>query len=111
MRNKSETEAFTKAIETYGEANQLVILFEEMSELQKEVCKSIRYNKRQFRNPIAEEVADVEIMLEQVKMIYGIEEEVEMWRLDKVVRLRENLGLAPSRSADFEEWNRDGKDV
>lgn len=92
-RTRSETEVFKKAIETYSEANQLVVLFEEMSELQKEVCKSIRYNKRQLKPKIAEELADVEIMLEQLKIIFDIDSEVEMWRLDKVVRLKENLGM------------------
>ena len=94
-RTKSEQETFAKAIETYGEASQLIVLFEEMSELQKEICKSIRYNKRQLKTKVAEELADVEIMLEQVKMIFDIDDDVEMWRLDKVVRLRERLGIIP----------------
>ena len=35
-------------------------------------------------------------MLEQVKMIFGIDDEdVEMWRLDKIVRLRRTLGILP----------------
>jgi hypothetical protein len=35
-------------------------------------------------------------MLDQTKMIFNIsDEDVEGWRLDKVVRLRERLGLAP----------------
>ena len=46
-----------------------------MSELQKEICKSIRFSRIKFRNQIAEELADVEIMLEQVKMIFDIEDE------------------------------------
>lgn len=93
-RSKSEEAAFRKAIDTFGEASQLVMLFEEMSELQKEICKAIRYNKRQLRDHVAEELADVEIMLEQTKMIFDVDDDTEMWRLDKVVRLRERLGLA-----------------
>lgn len=92
-RSRSETEVFKKAIETYGEAIQLVVLFEEMSELQKEVCKSFRFDRVTRKRYIAEELADVEIMLEQAKMIYGIDEDVEMWRLDKVVRLKQRLGM------------------
>lgn len=105
MRTRSETDTFREAIKQYGEANQLIVLFEEMSELQKEVCKSIRYNKRQLKPKIAEELADVEIMLEQVKMIFDIDEDVEGWRLDKTVRLRERLGLAPSREPDWGDRN------
>ena len=92
-RSRSETEVFKKAIETYGEAIQLVVLFEEMSELQKEVCKSFRFDRVTRKRYIAEELADVEIMLEQAKMIYGIDDDVEMWRLDKVVRLKQRLGM------------------
>ena len=93
MRTRNETETFQKAIDEYGAANQLVVLFEEMSELQKEVCKAFRYNRAQFAPHVAEEVADLEIMLEQTKLIFGIDDDVEMWRLDKVVRLRERLGM------------------
>lgn len=94
---KSEQEVFAKAIEEYGRQNQLIVLFEEMSELQKEVCKSVRYKtSKSILAHIAEEIADVSIMLDQTKMIFSIsDEDVEGWRLDKVVRLRERLGLAP----------------
>ena len=95
MRTESEAEVFRKAIDTYGEESQMHMVLEEMSELAKEVCKSLRYTKNQRRRHVAEEVADVEIMLEQIKMIYRIDDDVEMWRLDKVVRLKEKLGLIP----------------
>lgn len=99
-RSKIETDTFTKAIGKYGEAHQLIVLFEEMSELQKEICKSFRYNRESQKDHIAEELADTEIMLEQAKMIFGIDEDVEGWRLDKVVRLRERLGIVPNYSAE-----------
>ena len=92
-RSRIEADTFRKAIGKYGEANQLIVLFEEMSELQKEICKSFRYNRESLKDHIAEELADVEVMLEQTKMIYGIDEDGEGWRLDKVVRLRERLGM------------------
>lgn len=93
-RSRSEEEVFREAIKQYGEAIQLVVLLEEMSELQKEICKSFRFERITRKRYIAEELADVEIMLEQAKMIYGIDnDEIEMWRLDKVVRLKERLGM------------------
>lgn len=95
MRTESEVEVFRKAIETYGEDSQMHMVLEEMSELAKEICKSFRFGKKGRRRKVAEEVADVEIMLEQIKMIYRIDDDVEMWRLDKVVRLKEKLGLIP----------------
>ncbi len=95
MFTKSEIETFRKAISTFGENSQLVVAMEEMSELSKELCKSIRYNRQQYTHKVAEEIADCEIMFAQLKLIYKIEEEVEMWRLDKTVRLKERLGELP----------------
>ena len=92
--SKSEIETLQTAIQAYGETSQLLMLFEEMSELQKAVCKAIRFPKRNHR-AVAEEIADVEIMLEQCKMIFGVHEESEMWRTDKIIRLKKRLGLLP----------------
>lgn len=95
MRSKNEELIFKTAIETFGETNQLHMLLEEMSELQKEVCKAMRFTKKMYRKKVAEEIADVEIMIEQVKMIFNVDEDVEGWRLDKTVRLAERLGAIP----------------
>lgn len=93
-RTRIEEETFKAAFQKYGEPHQLMILFEEMAELMKEVSKGIRYSKEIKRNSIAEEIADVEIMLEQCKMIFDIpDDDVEGWRLDKIVRLRHTLGI------------------
>ena len=95
MRTRNEQEVFETAISRYGETSQLHMLLEEMSELAKEICKSMRYSKKQYKAKVAEEVADVEIMLEQIKIIFGIDDDVEGWRLDKVVRLAERLDGVP----------------
>lgn len=94
-RTKSEQDTFEVAISTYGSENQMVVAIEELSELQKEVCKALRFNKKQFRRKVAEEIADCEIMIEQLKMIFNVDEDAEMYRLDKVVRLKTRLGLLP----------------
>lgn len=93
MRTESEIKAFEKAIETYGINNQVIVAIEELSELQKELCKVLRINLGRPRSRMAEEIADVEIMLEQLKMIFKNDENVEMYRLDKVVRLKTRLGM------------------
>ena len=62
---------------------------EEMSELQKELCKDLR-GRGSFEH-IAEEIADVEIMLEQMKMLFGCTDDVRDWRRRKVERLKERL--------------------
>ncbi|AOY78414.1 hypothetical protein BJL90_15980 [Clostridium formicaceticum] len=65
------------------------MVFEEMSELQKELCKALRGNK--VTGNIAEEIADVEIMLEQMKLLFGIESLVRANKIYKLERLDERL--------------------
>ena len=84
-----EKTVFQTAIKQYGTFAQTLMLLEEMSELQKEICKSWR--GKDNREQIAEEIADVEIILAQVKMIYDVAEDAEKWRNAKVKRLWERL--------------------
>ena len=60
------------AIKTFGEEKQKVVAIEELSELQKELTKDIRGKGSKDR--IMLEIADVEIMLEQIKIMHGIKE-------------------------------------
>lgn len=78
-----------QAIKEYGPTAQLWVVLEEMSELAKEICKSVR--GKDNTEEIAEEVADVEIMLEQVKMIFGVHDLVEWNIAKKVCRLKNRL--------------------
>ena len=55
------------ALEAFGKEHQLIICMEEMAELTKELTKHLR--GRDNIPQIAEEVADVEIMLEQLKIL------------------------------------------
>ena len=56
-------------IDYYGKASQLTMCIEEMSELTKELCKCHR--GMYHRNTVIEEVADVLVTLEQVKLMFG----------------------------------------
>lgn len=60
---------FKELINKYGK-QQLVVAIEELSELQKEICKSLR-DKTNLSN-LCEEIADVYIMLAQLKIFYDI---------------------------------------
>lgn len=85
----SDAEVLQRALDTYGSALQIMMVFEEMSELQKELCKYLR-GKYSPTN-IAEEIADVEIMLEQMKMLFRCADDVRDVRRRKVERLKERL--------------------
>ena len=79
-----------KAIETYGKDMQLTVAVEEFSELIKEICKSKR--GRDNRNNIIEEIADCYIMLEQLGIIFGIEDtEINQVIDEKLTRLEKRL--------------------
>ena len=67
-----DQEIIKKAIDKWGKQAQLLMVLEEMSELQKEILKHL--NRGQDNLPeIIDETADVEIMLTQLKYIFGIE--------------------------------------
>ena len=61
---------YQAACEKYGIDSQIVIAIEEMSELTKEICKISR-GQGNVEN-LAEEIADVTIMMEQLRLIYDI---------------------------------------
>lgn len=85
-------EVCRSAIEHYGAEPQKLMVMEEMSELQKELCKNSRGHDNHIN--IAEEIADVLIMLEQMVILYDCAEQVEDWHKVKVARLKKRIGKA-----------------
>lgn len=89
-------EILQRAIDTYGADNQCLKAVEEMSELTKALMK-IRFVKKAgvqydiILDSIAEEMADVEIMLEQLHMIYQNDNKVNEYRQKKIERLERRL--------------------
>lgn len=87
---------YMRAIAEFGAENQKKMLFEELAELQNAVCKYDR--GRGSKDSIAEEIADVRIMIEQIIRIYRIpEEQVEVWKNKKLARLSEILSITEDR--------------
>lgn len=83
---------FQTALETWGPEAQTVMVFEEMSELQKELCKHERGKNN--AEEIAEEIADVQIMLEQMIILHNCGEAVEEYKRSKIERLKIRLGIS-----------------
>ena len=81
------------ALDTFGAESQTLVMMEEMSELQKELCKYARGAENM--SWIAEEIADVQIMLEQMIILHGCAQLVREYRESKLERLRERLGETP----------------
>lgn len=87
-----------RALQTWGEQAQMMMVVEEMSELMKEILKNINRKKDNITE-IIEETADVEIMLAQLKENYQIAEKVEAYKADKIKMIEQRLN-------DWDEKNK-----
>lgn len=96
-------EVLQKAINTYGVKNQMIKTVEELSELSQALCKSLvrlNYTKEKTSleddlksvDNIFKEMADVEIMLEQCKIMFQCDKEVNRWKQKKIERFERRMG-------------------
>ena len=86
---EQRVQTYTNALIHFGKASQLVVALEELSECQKEICKTMRgYSNLDH---LAEEIADATIMLEQVRLIFGLNDLVCEKMDEKVMRLDDRL--------------------
>lgn len=90
MADMNEEKIYRAALDTWGAQAQTLIAFEEMAELQKELCKNARGADN--RLAIAEEIADVRIMLDQMEFLHMCKDEAARFREEKLLRLRERIG-------------------
>ena len=79
-----------RALHTWGEQAQMMMVVEEMSELMKEILKNVTRGKDNLAE-IIEETADVEIMLEQLKENYQIADKVEAYKSEKIKLIERRL--------------------
>lgn len=79
-----------RALKTWGEQAQMMMVVEEMSELMKEILKNICRHKDNI-DQIVEETADVEIMLAQLKENYQIFDRVEAYKTEKIKLIAKRL--------------------
>ena len=76
------------AVEKYGQGAQRMKAIEELGELIRALARA------DDPDNIAEEMADVEIMLAQLKIILGNDADVERWTMKKLQRLNQRLHAA-----------------
>lgn len=92
MENMSNDEVFQLAIRRYGKHAQIGQFHEEVGELMVAINKYNRHPSILRLSNIAEEIADVEIMLEQLKLIFCIEQSnVTEIKKAKIQRLKERI--------------------
>ena len=80
---------YRMALDTYGATAQTLMCFEEMAELQKELCKHARGADN--AEHIAEEIADVRIMLDQMAILHDCAGLAANYKTAKLERLLNRL--------------------
>lgn len=88
-------ETLQAAINTWGPTLQEDVCIEECSELIKAIIK----HRRAFGNPeiaagrenIKEEIADVQIMLDQMRILYGDTTEVEQFKVERLQKRLDSI--------------------
>ena len=92
----SENEVYESALKKFGLEKQMIKCIEELSELQKELCKWTLGQGN--KDNVIEEMADVEIMLEQMKIglnigFYELNEvkSKKLCRLLKVIKAQSKI--------------------
>lgn len=96
MTQKEALKISEDAVATYGPLMQMVVCIEELAELQKELTKCIRNGDLDRQtlamNPaLAEEMADVEIMLMQLYCMAGNKKTVLEIATSKLERLEKRI--------------------
>ena len=72
MNKQDEDNVLHVAIKQYGVKSQVDVAIEEMAELTQALIKNRRYPEdEEIRKNVREEMADVSIMLDQLKIIFG----------------------------------------
>ncbi len=91
--NCKNNDILQKAIDTYGKKAQVLKTCEELSELTHALVRALveldmcARNRKETIDNVLEEMADVEIMLEQCKMMFDCDSKVKQWKYKKIKRL------------------------
>ena len=85
----NKKDIYKRALKVLGKQNQITMVFEETAELQKALSKHLRGEDN--IDHIAEEIADVEIMLEQMKILFDVEDRVGQHKGEKINRLNDRI--------------------
>ena len=80
MLNKENKLKCSKVIQAYPKEHQLMMLMEELAELIQATSKLVRYGDTEL---FLEEFADVEVMLEQMRQMYHIDDDEINKRAEK----------------------------
>jgi len=88
----ADQDLYKEVLRVNGAESQIDMCVEECSELIQALCKY----KRGKPNNVCEEIADCEILFEQMKLLFNQDKRVEGWKAFKLCRLAELVGYEES---------------
>ena len=95
LNSEEQRNICKKAVDSYGEISQMIKTAEEMGELIRAISRVILQQGEsdvQIESNYNEEIADVTIMLEQLKYTRHYKQEfVDFWKEEKLKRLERNV--------------------
>jgi len=108
MNLPSEAELYRKAYRKWGIEAQMDMVIEEAAELTKEICKAHRKGLIHVQAEVTEELVDMEIMVEQLKVIlsdhlHSFDGMYMRMREEKLNRLDDRLRPEEAKSDGEEE--------
>lgn len=86
-----ETAVMLRALDTYGPWEQMVQTMEECAELSAALSHMRRFRSAKARQDMIGELADVSIMIEQMKLAFDCRREVDIKIVEKLARLDRRL--------------------
>ena len=101
---EERAKVYANALDTYGITGQLLKALEELTEVQLEIYRILE-GRPDIRH-LAEEVADATIMLEQIRLFFGINEEVCKVMDAKVLKLQYLIAANERQRPDLDRIRR-----
>lgn len=84
----NEEEIYDKAMQKWSFQSQMLVCMEECGELIQALSHDVRQKTEESNEAVCEELADVEIMLAQMRRVYG-NKNVDAHKARKLARLEE----------------------
>ena len=111
MNKQEQNRAIHRVISVFGAKNQKMQTIEELIELQKEIFENV-HRETNNRQNILEEVTDVEIMLTQLKEIYGFDDkQIEDMKDYKLSRLNRTIAKYLKSKQENQNVESNNKDI
>ena len=101
MTNEMELRIYEALEYRFGASGQIIVAIEEMAELQQALTKWLRFycfggaggdiSIKKVRENIREEIADVNIMLNQLELMFGDTSDIQEQKLQRLYGIVEDL--------------------